>query len=198
MPALHELEAFRALAERGIDRAASGLSEMIGQEVQLELLEIRSVPIELAMDLLGSPEEVVAGVYVGFTGGLCGHVTLILSVPVSLELAALLIGDEPGTVTEIDEMASSALAEVGNIMSSQFVNTLADEFECEIHVTPPAVAIDMAAAILSTIAAEVGMTTDQLIAIRTKFRIADRAVTGEFLVVPDPASLMAIYRRGSA
>ncbi len=104
------------------------------------------------------------------------------------------MGQAPGETTELDEMGLSALAEVGNITSSFFVNTLADALGVTAHVTPPAVAQDMAAAVISTIAAEVGVRTEVLIAIRTEFAIAGHAVAGEFFVLPDPDSLNLITR----
>ena len=130
----------------------------------------------------------------GFHGGLCGHVALILDLAAGLELVDLLMGQAPGETTELDEMGLSALAEVGNITSSFFVNTLADALGVTAHVTPPAVAQDMAAAVISTIAAEVGVRTEVLIAIRTEFAIAGHAVAGEFFVLPDPDSLNLITR----
>ncbi len=189
-----QLRALRILAERGTERAAASLSEMVGQRVVLRLLEIREVPLPRAFEVIGTPEAVVVAVYVGFEGDLRGHVALIFDLMEARRLVDMLTGEEPGTTSELGEIGLSALAEVGNLTGSMFVNTLADALGMTVHVIPPAVAQDMAAAIISTIAAEVGQVSDVLIAIRTEFSIANRAVNGEFLVIPDPQSLVSITR----
>ena len=188
------LQALRVLAEQGTHRAAAGLSEMVGQHVVLHLLEIRQVPLPQAFELIGAPEEMVVGIYVGFHGDLNGHVALIFDVGDALRLVDLLMGQEPGLTASLDEVGESALAEAGNLTGSFFVNTLADALDMTVHSTPPAVVQDMGAAIISAIAAEVGALSDVLIAIRTEFVISERPVSGEFLVIPDPDSLASITR----
>ena len=70
-----------------------------------------------------------------------------------------------------------------------FLNALADAMGLTVMISPPAVLVDMAAAVLNTIVAQASMESDEVIAIRTSFAIRGQALAGHFLVLPDAASL---------
>src|SRR5690606_31441759 len=52
-----------------------------------------------------------------------------------------------------EELADSALGELGNVVGSAFLNDLADRFSLRIKPSPPAVGRDMIGALLATLAA---------------------------------------------
>ena len=62
---------------------------------------------------------------------------------------------------ELDEIAISALSEVGNIISSSYVNPLSMLTGLKITVSVPLLAVDMAGAILSVPAIQFGLIADQ-------------------------------------
>ena len=184
-----DLGRLKDLAALGTERAAEGLSGMVDQPVLIETMGVEQVTLAEAQDLAGNPQDTVAAVYLEFEGDLNGNIVLVFDVPSALVLVDLLMLQEPGTSTEIDDMAISALGEVGNQAGSAFLNALADAMGLTVMISPPAVLIDMAAAVLNTIVAQASMESDEVIAIRTSFSVSGQALTGFFLVLPDAASL---------
>lgn len=177
------------LAALGTDRAAEGLSGMVDQPVLIDTTGVRQVTFAEAQYLAGDPEDIVAVVYLEFEGGLSGNIVLAFDVPSALILVDLLMMQEPGTSSEIDEMGVSALGEVGNQAGSAFLNALADAMGLTVMISPPAVLVDMAGAVLNTIVAQASMESDEVIAIRTSFSMSGEDLAGFFLVIPDQSSL---------
>jgi chemotaxis protein CheC len=180
------------LAELGTARAAEGLSGMIDQPVSIGTMGIEQVKFAEAQFLAGDPQDTVAAIYLEFEGGLNGIIVLVFDIPAATTLVDLLMMQEVGTTTEIDEMGISALGEVGNQGGSAFLNALADAMGLSAMISPPAVLLDMAAAVLNTVVTHASMTSEEVIAIRTSFSISGNELSGYFLVLPDSASLQTM------
>ncbi|HMO53083.1 MAG TPA: chemotaxis protein CheC, partial [Tepidiformaceae bacterium] len=73
----------------------------------------------------------------------------------ALECVDLMCGQRPGTTTDADELAQSAIGELGNIVGSAFVNALADDLNLILHPSPPSILHDMAIALVESVYAEV-------------------------------------------
>lgn len=170
-------------------QVVSGLSEMTGQSINNDAPQVEKVPIAQVPTRVGDPETEMVGVYLVIGGGLSGQAILILPLNSALNLVDLLMGDPPGTSTELGDMERSALAEIGNMTLSYFLNataTLADAAEM-LQPSPPAVMVDMLGAILDVIVTPVGAVRDDMLIVDTGFEDSAGNVHGYFWVMPDPA-----------
>lgn len=102
-------------------------------------------------------------------------------------LSDMMLGQEVGNLT--DELPMSAMMEVGNIISSSYLNALSFFSNLTIIPSTPAFAYDMAGAILGTILYEVSELSDQVLLIETDFLGNGEAIRGHFFVLPDLPSL---------
>ena len=102
-------------------------------------------------------------------------------------LSDMMLGQEVGNLT--DELPMSAMMEVGNIISSSYLNALSFFSNLTIISSTPAFAYDMAGAILGTILYEVSELSDQVLLIETDFLGNGEAIRGHFFVLPDLPSL---------
>ena len=171
-------------------RVARGLSTISGQTISHGNPRIDCVPITQVSTYAGSPEAERVGIYLLMRGGLHGQALLILSKTSALRLADLLMGDPPGTTTELGIMERSALAEVGNLTVSAFLNTMAvhnPQTLMLLHPSPPAVMVDMLGAILDVIVTPAAAVRDDLLIIDTDFGNTQKTVQGRFWIIPDPA-----------
>lgn len=170
-------------------RVASGLSELTGRTIINDDPIVEKVPIGQVHERAGGPEEQMVGVYLVIGGGLRGQAIVILPMASALNLADLMMSQEPGTATELGLMERSALSEVGNMTLSYFLNGVAslDEMPDLLRPSPPAVMVDMLGAILDVIVTPVAAVRDDLLIVETVFRDSARAVEGRFWVLPDPA-----------
>ena len=150
-----ELEAWARVSGVGMANALIGLSKMLGQDIAPGAVSARRVPLTEATALLGGPEAATAAVYFALSGDAKGHMVLVYLPEVAFELVDMAMGDPPGTTTDLGEMARSVLGEIGNVMGGYFLQTLGDTSGMDLRMSPPAVMMDMAGAIIDAVIADI-------------------------------------------
>lgn len=187
-----DMKACTELVSAGSANAISGLSQMIGQDIKLTSLTAKVVPVNETPDLVGGWEAVTLGVYLAVIGDATGHMFMVYKPETAMALADLLMGDPPGTTTNLEEMEESALGEVGNIMGSFFLNALSDATGFSFQPSPPAVMMDMAGAILDVAMADIIQESDEALIVETGFCTEDCQIEGTLLVMPSPDLLRVL------
>lgn len=187
-----------ALVDAAMQRVTGALTEMFGATVTVTAVHIRAVPLAEAGALIGNPELEVAAVYLGAAGELPGHLLLLMPLDAARELCDVLLEQPPGTTTTLGDMETSALGEVGNIVGSCFLCSLADRSGLRMQVTPPGVFCDMAGAAISLALLEVAMYADEVIVIDAGFLHQGRHLPAWFLAFPEPSHLAAVLAGGGA
>ncbi|MPN57348.1 CheY-P phosphatase CheC [bioreactor metagenome] len=90
-------------------------------------------------------------------------------------------------------MGYSVICEIGNIIASSYMNSIARFTNLVITPSVPAVSYDMLGAILSTTFIESGQFDDQVLDLETRFlRSNDKELGGHFYYIPMPGSLEKI------
>lgn len=166
---------------------AQNLSVMTGREITIEDPNLEIVPLNQVIEKGGSPEAETVGVYLLIEGDLSGQALLVFSVRDALYLVDMMMGDEPGTATEMDDLAQSAMAEIGNVGLASFLNVVSDKVGKSILPSPPAVIIDMAASIMQAVMMNSMMySTEYLIILNSTFKDEGRVIQAGFWVLPNP------------
>ena len=190
-----ELDTLREIGSIGTGNAATALSTLLNREVRITLPEVRFMGYNEAIEWMGGPEEVTAGVLVGMGGQMSG---IMLAVQ-RLEFINLVLGsmldDHIEDYSDLDELRQSTLIEVGNIMISTFINALSGLSDIAIHLTVPAFAVDMQGAILSVPMAEYGGTSDYIMTITGHFLCDGRQVPCHLILSPDLRSLDFLLKK---
>ena len=176
-----------ALINKGINNAIHGLSQMVGREIEVTDFKIKKVIVKDISNMFGGPEAMLVGVYLQVSGFADGHMVVVYEPSIAFQLIDLLMGQEPGSTTDLSEMEQSVLGEVGNIMGSFFLNVLADGTGTCLQPSPPAVMMDMAGSILDVLLAQVLEQHDEAYVAETNFSMSEQKVNGKFLVLPVPA-----------
>lgn len=183
------------IVERGLRSASEGLCSMTQSAISLVSPRMQFTPLSAVPGIAGGPETVVVAVYVGLEGDLSGHLMMLFDQDSACRVAELMFEAPPGSMTQLDEMASSALAEVGNVTGASFMNALSNRTGLKVIPTTPAVITDMAGAILEAVVAELYLAGDEALVVETGF---GGGITGHFLLMPDQGSmgrLMAVLER---
>ncbi len=190
-----EIDTLREIGSIGTGNAAAALSQMLGRNVRITLPEVRIMGYNEAIEWIGGPEAITAGVLVRISGQLNG---IMLSVQ-SLEFINLVLDStlEKQIVSyeELKELERSALIEVGNIMISTFINALSGLADITVELTVPSLSVDMQGAILAVPMAEYGGQTDYLMTIGGNFVCDGREVPCRLLLSPDIRSLNFLLRK---
>ncbi len=187
-----EMDTWMVMVSRGMAKAIEGLSEMLGQEVGATELKARRVPLVQAADLLGGSDQPAAAVYLAMSGSAEGHMVLVYPPQIAFDMVDLAMGDEPGTTKDLGEMETAVLGEIGNVMAASFLRTIADTTGLDLRVSPPAVMLDMAGAILDACLADIMSHSDEAVLVEAVFGSVDRQIAGSFLVMPSPALIRGV------
>lgn len=187
-----EMRVWSDLALKGIDNAMTGLATMVNQQVKIKSLSLRQVPAREAPQLVGGPEKLVIGIYLTFTGDATGHILLIHQPEVAFAIIDMLLGNAPGSTQSLEEMEQSALAELGNVIGSCYLNAIADSLGMTLRPSPPDVILDMAGAIMDVAVVEIVQESDDVFVSETTFGTDDRQASGTFLVIPSVSFLRII------
>lgn len=184
------MDLLKELGNIGAGHATTALSQMLnGQKLQLVVPQADLLPFEDMASLIDGEQEVV-GIYIQITGDITGHMAFVLPVNSALMLVRLLTFDESG---ELNELALSALQEVGNIMITSYLNALASMTNLMLAPSVPGVAVDMAGAVWQSILAG-AQVADSVTLIRTDFYTDDVAIEGHIIFLPDEEDFNRIVR----
>ena len=190
-----ELDTLKEIGSIGTGNAATSLSALIGKPVRIQTPEVRIMGYNEAIEWIGGPEEITAGVLVGMSGQISG---IMLSVQqlefVNLVLDSML-GRSVGDYMELQELEHSALTEVGNIMISTFINALSGLAGIDIELTVPAFTVDMQGAIMAVPMAEYGGQSDYIMTIGGDFVCNGKEIPCRLLLSPDIRSLNFLLRK---
>lgn len=190
-----ELDTLREIGSMGTGNAATALSEMLGREVRITLPEVRIMGYNEAIEWIGGPEEITAGVLVKMGGQINGIMLSVQQIDfVNLVLESIL-KERIKDYSELGEMESSALVEVGNIMISTFINALSGLSGVDVSLTVPAFTVDMQGAILAVPMAEYGGQSDYIMTIGGNFVCDNKQVPCRLLMSPDLRSLNGLLRK---
>jgi chemotaxis protein CheC len=184
------------IAESGIHSAAKGISVMVGAEMQVSKPSVCMVPLADIQKIVGEPENEVVAIYLRADGHLACQFMLILPVQKALELVDLMLGEPEGTTQELGSLERSALAELGNLSGTLFLNAVAAETHLEARPTPPAVMVDMAGAILDILLMSWDGISDHVLIIQSGFIRDGREAQVSFWVIPDRSTLEIARTRG--
>jgi chemotaxis protein CheC len=188
-----QLDALREVANIGAGHAATALSQMVGGTIMISVPRINIQRLEDVAPLVADPDEPVAAVLLHILGDLSGRTLLVFPKDAALQLAEMMLRRP---ARELGELEQSAIKEAGNILSSAYMNALSEFMGMLLLPSPPALAIDMSSAVLTTAYLQFGSNRDYVFCVESEFMLKDAAqrLRGFFLLLPDPASLEAILR----
>lgn len=186
------LDVLKELGNIGAGNAITALSTMIGKKVDMKVPTVKILELVEVPDIFGSPDTVIVGIYFGLDGDVKGNILFSLDLDSASSLIWNLMGIE--AKEEFDELEKSALEEIGNIMAGSYVASLSTLTSLNMKISPPALSIDMAGAILSVPAIQYGEISDKILFIETQFVEGERLIRGDFFLIPDINSFDLILK----
>ena len=182
------LEALKEIGNIGTGHAATALSDLLATRVNIEVPKVWLVSVENLEKALGELEAIRVVLYLKVEGEAPGKAVFVLPPPSAETIVqTLLRKPEPPNIYG-DEMAQSALQEVGNILVSSFVVALSQFSGVNLQPSVPALGIDMIGAMIDSILLEEGEIDENVLIIDTKLSGLE-GVQGSFLYIPEGGSL---------
>lgn len=178
----------------GSGNAATALATMISKRIDMDVPKVKIVEFKDAAKVLGGEESLVVGIYLDLEKDISGNIMFILDLDSAINLSDMLL-NRTNKSSHLDDIAQSALSEVGNILASSYVNSLSSLTNLNITVSVPSLAIDMAGAILSVPAIQFSYIADHILLIETIFEEGNNSVKGNLFLLPDIVSFKKILSK---
>ncbi|WP_432821593.1 chemotaxis protein CheC [Trichloromonas sp.] len=193
-----QLDALKEISNIGMGHAATALSQLIGQTVHLRVPRITIAEISEMPELVGGAEEVVVGITLQIFGDARGTILLIFPRESAQQLLVRLVGKKPKGLM-FDELSTSALKELGNILASAYLSALGSLLHMTLIPSIPLLAYDMAGAVVDNVLIELSQEGDLALMVETEFHgqaPTDEVIRGHFMILPDPRTLDVLLKAG--
>jgi chemotaxis protein CheC len=184
-----QLDALRELANIGSGTASTALSSMLSRSVDISVPTAAALPFADAVEAVGPAERVVTGVVIGVNGDMTATVLLLLGDGDAATLCGLL-GVDPA-----DELAASAVGEIGNIVGASYINALSAMTGLTLEPEPPQSATDMLAAIVATVLAGRATGDDIALVLDSDLTVEGEDCSISFLLVPSSGGVQELLAR---
>ncbi|MCM3123289.1 MULTISPECIES: chemotaxis protein CheC [Bacillaceae] len=193
------LDILKEVGNIGAGHAATALSTLMNKKIDMKVPSVRVVSFDEVMELAGGADNVVASVFLRIEGEAPGSMFFILPLPQAEKYIRQLTKNQTFTFTDEqdNELALSALQELGNILSGSYLSSLSDFTNLSLYPSVPALSIDMVGAVISFGLLELSQVSDYAIVIDTALDEEDaklpESVKGHFFLLPDPDSFHIIF-----
>ena len=189
------MDALKEIGSIGTGNAATALSQVLSQKIEMTLPEVKIMGYNRAIKELGGAETPVAGVLVKLSGEVNGIMLFLQSMEFIKVILKSSIGKEIEDFSELGELEMSALIEIGNIIISSYINAISTLTGITINLSVPGSSINMLGAILSVPMIEYGYETDKLMTIGGSFICEGEEVYSNLILLPDIASLNFLMQK---
>ncbi len=164
---LDSLETYNRLAKNGAQSAAQKLTALVDMDVDVTVTKVDFVPSnELGQDL---DNKKYRGVEISLKEHMEGKNILLFDEDGSEEVVSSLV---PAS-GEFGEMEKSAIQEIGNIMTSGFIDGWADHLDTSIDHNPPKMLEDIGKSIAESLTVRLAQEQDFVFIFDTQI-IADK------------------------
>ena len=188
-----KLDVLKEVGNIGAGHAATALSQLLNKPIDMAVPKVQILPFEDIAEKVGGAEKIVLTVFFRVEGDAPGNLFYIMGPEAGKSLLNRLGAFEPTEGLDLTEMEQSALGEIGNILAGSYLSSLADFTNLAMSPTVPALALDMAGAILSYGMIQFGEMGDAALLIDTTFVQGNDEVEGQFFLIPDPESFNKIF-----
>lgn len=123
------IDAVAEVLNIAMGNAAASLSEMINEEVKLNVPSVEFVSRLGASQIIGEKAKTnVSGVLQPFHGAFGGDAMLLFPEKQSLELVRAVLQQEDLTLEDLTDMEQEAMSEIGNVILNACLCSIADMF----------------------------------------------------------------------
>ena len=185
-----QLDALKEVGNIGAGNAATALSQLLNKKIDMTVPSVNIIELEDLFRVIPE-EEIVVGVLVRVLGDAPGNMLFLFEKESASYIIELLTGKKE---QELSEMGASVLCEIGNIISSAYMNSIAKITSLSIMPSVPGLAYDMMSAIITATFAESVEWNESILQIETKLLGEHKeAIEGHFYYLPNTGSLEKIF-----
>lgn len=189
---IRKLSLFNRMAKQGANTVANHLSQMTGMQTEMEITKTNFIDIRDIRAHIGHEKQV--GIHIELVERPYGYILFLFTVGSAKQLAHGMMGGmgEPAK-NGFSDMEKSAVQEIGNIMTSGFIDGWANVLRTTIDFSTPTFTYGPASRMVESLVGdrddEVAMVFD------SRVRVPDSNVEVKVYTFPELEDLVALMRQ---
>lgn len=190
MPDDMELDFLKEVANIGLGHAATSLSSMINNRVDISLPQISIISLE---NIVGMKINDVCVVKTGFSGEIKGALLIVLSDNTSFWLIDKISGNKEKTTNEYTEMGKSAINEFTNIIGGAFLTSISNFMEYSLMPKIPEMFTGKGFKIKTEFEKSLKKESDSVIYVKTQIFVNKKEIEAELYLLLDKKSFKLMF-----
>jgi chemotaxis protein CheC len=180
----------------GAGNAAMSLSVLLDESVSISIPRVMIEDYAGVIRAVGDPEAMSVGILVRFDGEVKGMILFLIEFEDAKEVArALTTLEDINERIGLSEMKLSAVREIGNILASSYLGSIATLTGLRFDMSIPYAAIDMAGALIAAPMVEFSVDDTKILFIEESFSMVSRDFRSHVILFADISSLNEILRK---
>ncbi len=184
----YQLDMFNEIGNVGVGNAATALSSMLNNPVDISLPDTKFIPKD---SIFNDVNEEILIVNSKLEGELEGNIIVVYNKDQAFPLIDMMSGNPEGTLTEIDEMAKSAFKEMVNIIAGPYLDSLSQMMDLRLLPQPPTFSYGKLIAIKDNLMNDLP-NVDEVLYVKTQMKIQDKKIFGNFYILFNEVSLKKV------
>jgi len=182
---LETFTSFSSMIAEGAEQASEDISMMTAIPTEVDVSRLSFVPVEgVPMAVEDDPRT---GVVLEFEGTPSGYIAILFDEESAESVAAALL---PGSDGEAGaEMHQSAIQEIGNIITSGFLDGWADTLDTTIEISTPTYVDDLGPAIIDPLVTDLAQSQEFAFLIDSTIRTENDEFTCDIYALPNEQEL---------
>ena len=189
-----KLEVLHQLFSSATHDASAAMCRWTNGLITVTLDQVREIALEEVGAELEIGDELLTMVVLTIGGEVGGNLILLFDEAGGRQLAASLLGREPGTEPEWSELEKSALTETGNILGCAYVNALVRLIGTDLMPSAPYFIQDYGASVVEQAVMTQALTSDRLLLCQIGFRRKEQELDWRVVFVPTQGMQEAMQR----
>lgn len=194
MPALElsemQIEALKEVGNIGAGHAATALSEMLDEPVQIGTPSVEILPFSGLAARVSHPGRKVSAVHMHVHGEAPGQIVVLFDEENAISFVSIFTGLTDPDEKPSEQVIESTIKEVGNIISGAYLSALTSLTGVTLIASVPSISTGTAE---SAFLALMDVPGDQeVFYVQTGFEKDRPVISGEFILIPEHGSVAAL------
>lgn len=189
-----QIDAIKEISNIGAGNAATSLSVMLNRKIDMTVPQAKIAPFSEIVDFVGGADKEIVGGFLRVEGEMPMGILFMLPKEQVMFFMEILFSNHNEVSSEWNEMYGSAFKEIVNILVGSYLNAISMITNAVLNPSVPAMAIDMAGAILGEALQQIGEVSDYALVVENVFIEEKQEITGHFFLLPEPETLDVLMK----
>jgi chemotaxis protein CheC len=189
------IDILKEIGNIGMGNSATSFGVLLNEDVSIGMSEVKVGEFSDVFSYIGGSDEPGVGVLVDFSGDAKGVILFMMPAGDAEGIMDILVAEDDGDAPGLSELKLSGVKEIGNILASAYLGSIASLTGMKIALSIPQIEVDTAGAILAAPISEYRAPDNKAMFIKGSFSTNGRKLNGNIVMFVDMDTLRGIMDR---